>query len=340
MVKMTLKSIGILISCIVLILSAGCVSKDPAENAKEHIVRGKQQLIVATGSSEHWTYGIMAAMIPIWEKELEGTSFTLLEGTGGGNLLGIQGGQFHIGTANTETVFAALNGHYPFGQEIDRFRSLGILSPAYFHYFAGVNTGIESWADVRGKTVAVGARGSGTDVTVELILDAYGISSDEVNFTYISLADAAGAYTDGLVDVICGSGYPGNAFFQRLAVARDSVALSLTAADLEIMREHNPYLELGTISGNTYHNIRDNIRSIKIGSILVCAADLDEELVYRMVSLLFENVGELGEIHAAIKGLTPKGALSTTRGEELHQGAARYYREMGVFDPRLYSREQ
>ncbi len=322
MVSNNLAIILILLICIGSILP-GCA---PGDNGSQ------QNLILSTGSGEHWTYGIMAAMIQIWEKEIDGVSFTLLEGTGGGNVLGIHGGQFHFGTSNTETVFAALNGHYPFEQEIEHFRALGILSPAFFHYFAGANTGIKSWADVRGKTIAVGARGSGADVTVELILDAYGISPDEVNFTYISLADAAGAYTDGLVDVICGSGYPGNALFQRLAVARDSVALSLTAADLENMRKHNPYLELGPIPGGTYHNIEADAESIKMGTILICAPELDEELVYKMVSLLFAHADKLGEIHAAVKGLTPKTAIFTTRGEELHPGAARYYREIGIME--------
>ena len=66
--------------------------------------------------------------------------------------------------------------------------------------------------------------------------------------------------------------------------------------------------------------------------MLVCAADLDEVLVYEMLSLLFEHAGKLGEIHAAVKGLTPKGALFTTRGEQLHPGAERYYRDTGKMD--------
>jgi len=79
---------------------------------------------------------------------------------------------------------------------------------------------------------------------VHLILDAYDIDPGEVNITYIPLADAAGAYSDSLVDVICGSGYPGSALFQRLAITRDSIAFSLTVADLDQLRKFNPYFEL------------------------------------------------------------------------------------------------
>ncbi len=322
MFKKYLLPLTILIIIFMVIICPGCLSPD----------QERQEFIISAGSSEHWTYAVMSAMIPIWESALDGVSFTLLEGTGGGNLLGIHNGQYHFATSNSELVFAALDGQYPFEQKFDGFRALGYLSPAVFHYFAGKDTGIQSFADLRGKTIAVGARGSGSDLTMHLILDAYDIDHGEVNITYISLTDAASAYSDGLVDVICGSAYPGSALFQRLAITRDSIALSLTAADLDQLRKFNPYFELITIPGGTYHNIEKDAQSIKLGTILVCNKDLDEALVYQMLSLLFEHTESLAEVHKAVEDLSPKTALFMTRGEQLHPGAEKYYREVRALD--------
>lgn len=54
-------------------------------------------------------------------------------------------------------------------------------------------SGIKSLNDVKGKRVAVGAAGSGTEANARQILEAYGITYDDIKVQYLSFAEASNA---------------------------------------------------------------------------------------------------------------------------------------------------
>ena len=64
--------------------------------------------------------------------------------------------------------------------------------------------------------------------------------------------------------------------------------------------------------------------------VLFCSTDLDEETVYMLTKTLWENIGELGESQSNLRGLTPQQAVLDIAGLPLHEGAQRYYREIGI----------
>ncbi len=64
--------------------------------------------------------------------------------------------------------------------------------------------------------------------------------------------------------------------------------------------------------------------------LLFTTTDLDEETVYQLTKTLWEHIDELGEIQHNLKGLTPQKAVQDIAGLPLHDGAIRYYKEIGV----------
>ena len=58
-------------------------------------------------------------------------------------------------------------------------------------------TGVKPLNDVKGKRVAVGAAGSGTEANARQILEAYGITYDDIKVQYLSFAEASNALKDG-----------------------------------------------------------------------------------------------------------------------------------------------
>ena len=52
--------------------------------------------------------------------------------------------------------------------------------------------------------------------------------------------------------------------------------------------------------------------------------------VYQMTKVFWENWDMLRETHAALQKADPKEACSDIAGVEIHDGAARYYRESGL----------
>ena len=64
--------------------------------------------------------------------------------------------------------------------------------------------------------------------------------------------------------------------------------------------------------------------------VMFCSSDLDDETVYLLTKTLWENIDELGESQASLRGLTAQEAVRDIAGLPLHDGAKRYYSEIGV----------
>ena len=91
-------------------------------------------------------------------------------------------------------------------------------------------TGIKTFADIKGKRVAVGAAGSGTEANARQILEAAGITYDDIKVQYLSFGEAASALKDGNVDVaFVTAGFP-TAAIQDLATQHEVVLLPVDSA--------------------------------------------------------------------------------------------------------------
>lgn len=80
------------------------------------------------------------------------------------------------------------------------------------HIIALEKSGITNIKDIKGKRVAVGAPGSGTEHKTKLILEALGMSYDDIDPKYLSFNESVTAFQDGQIDVaIMGVGAPASA---------------------------------------------------------------------------------------------------------------------------------
>ena len=89
-----------------------------------------------------------------------------------------------------------------------------------------------------------------------------------------------------------------------------------------------PFLA-ATVPAGTYEGQSEDVTTLAVGNFFVTHADMDDETVYQMTRLLFENLPALVAAHQAASGITLDGALNGMP-LPLHPGAERYYREVGM----------
>jgi hypothetical protein len=89
-----------------------------------------------------------------------------------------------------------------------------------------------------------------------------------------------------------------------------------------------PYVA-ATIPAGTYEGQTADIPTLAVGNFFVTHEGVDEETVYQMTKLLFENLPELVAAHKAATAISLEGAL-TGMPVPLHPGAERFYREAGL----------
>ena len=100
--------------------------------------------------------------------------------------------------------------------------------------------------------------------------------------------------------------------------------------DLVIRRSLTDRIEID--SAGTYAGQDEAVPTSGVKLTLFITADVDEETVYQMTKVFWENWDYLTDTHAALKKADPKEACNDVAGVEIHEGAARYYREIGIME--------
>lgn len=86
-------------------------------------------------------------------------------------------------------------------KKVGNLLGLATLYPETVQIVTTAKTGIKTLADVKGKRVAVGAAGSGTEANARQIMEMAGITYKDIKPQYLSFGEASSALKDGNVDV-------------------------------------------------------------------------------------------------------------------------------------------
>lgn len=257
-----------------------------------------------------------------------------VESTGGSvfNTRTIRQGELDFGVVQSDVQAAAIAGTGAFEEDgaYPELRALFSIHPEPMHLMANADAGIASVADLVGKRVNIANPGSGTRVLAGTLLQYYDISVDDLSFAAeLSSAEQASALCDGNIDAtIWAAGLP-NGSTQEATSTCDIVLIPIEGAPLEKLLAENPAYAAATIPGGMYPGNDTDISSWGPRATFVTAADTPDDIVYTVVSAVFENFENFKRLHPAFTNLVEKEMISSGITAELHPGALRYYRERG-----------
>ena len=163
------------------------------------------------------------------------------------------------------------------------------------------------------------------------ILVEYGIDPEkDITPYYLSFDEGLQKLTDGEIDAtFFVAGIPTAAMISSTSTGK----VTLVNVDEEIINkiaEEKPYYLPYVIPAGTYTGTDQDINSFKIMTEIFVNSDVPEDVVYEFVKQALENVSEYQDSHTVCAEITPETCANTSA--ELHKGAAKYYREIGVID--------
>jgi len=136
------------------------------------------------------------------------------------NVNRIRNGQIDLAFATGNTISEAYEGGQDYPEAVTSLRILAPLYPNLLHIVVPENSQASSVADLVGATVSVGAAGSGTEQMSRQILEAYGLTYDDITPRYLSFGESALALKDGALDAaIISVGYPAAAVLEATQTA-------------------------------------------------------------------------------------------------------------------------
>ncbi len=189
--------------------------------------------------------------------------------------------------------------------------------------------GINTVADLKGKTVCVGDVGSGTEINAWQVLGAAGLTKDDVNAVNGSFQDGVDQLKDGKIDhAFTVAGAPTTAIVDY-ATTNTLNLISLTDEELAAIQEAYPFLIRDDLPSTTYTGMTGDVVCVAIQATLVASKDLSEDVVYELLKAMFDNKDALTEGHAKFGFLDPEAA-SAGATVPMHPGAEKYYKEVGV----------
>lgn len=290
-----------------------------------------QQFInVLTGGTSGVYYPLGVALSEIYGKGIEGAR-TQVQATKASveNLNLLQQGKGEIAFALGDSVKLAWEGDTEAGYpgKLDKIRGIAAIYPNYIQIVASQESGIKTLADLKGKSLSVGAPASGTELNARAIFAAAGLKYEDLGkVEYLPFAESVELIKNRQLDATLQSAGLGVASIRDLATSLPINVVAVPAED--VTKIGAPYVA-ATIPAGTYDGQMADVATAAVGNILVSHDGVPEETAYLMTKLLFENLPQMVAAHAAAKAIDPAKA---TEGMPipLHPGAERYYREVGL----------
>src|SRR5918999_1807206 len=289
-----------------------------------------QQVTFMTGPQGGSWIPLGGALKGLWEKNVPGLSITQTPGAGIANVRGVDEGKAHIGIGNSNTTVDGLEGRPPYPKKVSKVCQPANLYPQYFQVVALADARVNSYADLKGKTLVTQPKGNTAELMTEMILKANGLSYQSlarVNFQ-AAYTDAVSMMKDGHVQVFTlGTTAPASAGID-LAKARDLEVSPVDDKTFNYIKNANSGHNKLVIKAGTYPKQDKDVPVIGYSTHLVVACDLPEQTVYQMAKTMAGNVDAMAAVKS-IEGIKPKD-MALDIGVPFHKGAAKFYKEAGA----------
>lgn len=287
------------------------------------------KMTMGTGGSAGTYYGY-GGVLGQYIKNKAGIDVTVVATDGSkANIQGIAAGDYQLGTVQSDVMAYAWAGSRSFESNgaINSFRVVGGLYAEAVQLIT-MDPNIKSVADLAGKSVSIGAPGSGTYFNAMDVLGAAGLTEADIKPQYQSFADSTDALKDGKIDAaFIVAGAPTTAVTD-LATTKDVNLVSLDAEHVAALLASSPYYTECTIPAATY-GLDADVTTVGVGAVVLVRDDVSEDAVYALCADIFDNAASLTDTHAKYGEVTLEYAASMT-SVPYHAGAVKYFAEKGI----------
>lgn len=302
----------------------GCSSGGTGDSGESS---NRIRFVTGGESGTYYAYGTVLAQ---YATNNAGVEVNALAGNGSqANVLDLQDGNADMGFCQTDVLAYAYEGTNLFeGAAYSDFSVVGVLYQEQIQIVT-CDPNIKTVADLAGKTVSIGAAGSGVYFNAIDILGAYGLTESDISPVYQDFADSADSLRNGQIDAaFIVAGAPTTAITD-LSTSRQAYLVALDSEHVNALMESSPYYAEATIPAGTYNGQDADITTVSVGAAIIVNDSVSEDAVYNFTKSLFDGAENNADAHAKYAELSIDEAASVTT-VPYHPGAAKYYSEQGI----------
>jgi TRAP transporter TAXI family solute receptor len=293
------------------------------QNIKLRLNQGETGLVIATGPAGGEYARFVEALRP------RGIDWAVTQANTAGsvaNALMVDAGQARIALVQSDVAAAAVTGQGVFASTgpLRYVRAVAALFPEPVHVVVRRDSGITSFADLAGRSVAIGSRGSGTRHTALQVLRAHGIEQDgivavDTRDPEEALALLVAGRIDAVIEVIS---IPWRKL-DAVAATSDLVLLPLSDEAMTALGQSVPGLVPLAIPDHSYAWQDGAVPTLAATALMVASERVPAASVRRTLEFLFKDGIALDRGVMASR-LSKERAL-TGITIPLHEGAVEYF---------------
>ena len=283
---------------------------------------------MASGGTGGTYYGAMVGLAGVYDTKTSLKINVDVTGASKANIQLVASGEADFAIVQNDVMQYAYTGTDLFADtgKIDNFRTVAGI---YAEVCQIIGTpDIKTVADLKGKVVSIGAAGSGVEFNALQILEAYGLSKADITVVNADFNNSVTKYKDGDIDAFfVTAGAPTTAITDLSVSGREYAIIGIDDEHAAALSAKYGFYSKYNIPAGTYGNAED-VQTVAVKATIICAADLDEDVVYEFTKALFDNKTELVAAHNKFANIDLDYAQNDIGDTPFHAGAARYYNEV------------
>jgi TRAP transporter TAXI family solute receptor len=293
----------------------------------------QKRLSIATGGTGGVYYPLGGGLANLLTRAIPGVDATAeVTSASVDNIKLVGAGKADLAFTLGDTAADGINGVGKFREKVP-IRALAVVYANKSQWVTVEGTGITRIQDLKGRRIATGAPGSGTEIIAMRILEAYGLNPDkDVTREKLSVSESVNAIKDRKIDAFFWSGGVPTAAVTDLAATPGIKIKLLDHADAipRLVQKWGPLYARGTIAAKSYPGQDADCQEADVWNLLVVSDKMDEQLAYQITRAIFENKAELAGVHAEAKNLALESQYAVASPVPFHPGAVRYFAEKGL----------
>jgi len=323
---------------IALLVLAACGSNDAEDDKKDKDSGASEEpaatdeeghdyeyLSILTGGTQGTYYPLGGSFADFISKDTGVQTTAEVSQASAANMTALKDGTAEIAFVQTDIAYYASKGEFMFeGEKIDEVSAIGSLYPETIQLVTLEKNDIKTYEDLKGKSVSVGAPGSGTYANAEQLLEIHGLTMDDIKPQNLDFGESQESLQSGQIQAaFITAGTPTGAVEGLNAVASVFIVpIEDDKADALIAKY--PYYAKEVIPTGTYGSEAET-NAVSVGAMLVIQNAVPEQLAYEITKSIYDNAPSLQ--HDKGKYIKAETGLDGI-GIPVHPGAQKYFDEV------------
>lgn len=244
-------------------------------------------------------------------------------------------GTIQLGAMDARWVTVAQSGGKPFKKKI-QLATVTPMSVIPMFFVTLADSDIKKISDIKGKRLAVGARGSGMEAHSKKILGALGITFKDFRPIYLSFGPGGRAVREGKADVqfqCC----PPNKGLTELTELANVRHVKISQSQLDTVTGSTSAYGQIMVKKGAFKGLNRDINTVRLGIGWMVPRNSDPQVAYVVAKTMIAHYKEMSKKARHYASIEPIYALARKQGKSalevgapLHPGAVRAFKEAGI----------